>query len=330
MTTYPIIEVPVDSPVAAEPMGTKRKFWYDAEDQRWLFKFVRVNNGISTGEDWSEKIACELARVLGISAAQVDLACCQNQRGTRVRSFRQWVWPPNGESRIESELVHGNELLLERFEDYPREASYRVSEHTVARVFKVLEEKHVWSQLQFDPNAKMHFGTRKVGGSDEFVGFLLLDAWICNTDRHHENWAVLDPMKAIDVESGPLILAPSFDHASSLGRNISDDEFRERLETNDRNRTVQAYVEKSRSALYVEVGDTKPLSPIDAFRRASELRPDAAMYWLSRLTSIRPGVWEDILHRIPESIMSDVARQFVSVLLRTTYDRLCALVEERK
>ena len=47
----------------------------------------------------------------------------------------------------------------------------------------------------------------------------MLDALIGNTDRHHENWGIL-------VRRGRGVLlgevAPSFDHASSLGRELRD------------------------------------------------------------------------------------------------------------
>jgi hypothetical protein len=51
-----------------------------------------------------------------------------------------------------------------------------------------------------------------------FASFLLLDAWVANQDRHDQNWAVLHPA----ARSAELRLAPSYDHASSLGFNLTD------------------------------------------------------------------------------------------------------------
>ncbi|HSV66319.1 MAG TPA: hypothetical protein VLJ59_10500 [Mycobacteriales bacterium] len=50
-----------------------------------------------------------------------------------------------------------------------------------------------------------------------FAGYLVLDDWIANRDRHDENWAVLRPPTG---EPGPAMLAGSFDHASGLGFNL--------------------------------------------------------------------------------------------------------------
>lgn len=47
---------------------------------------------------------------------------------------------------------------------------------------------------------------------DCFAGLLVFDALVGNTDRHHENWAIVE-------DTG--LLAPSFDHGASLGFNAS-------------------------------------------------------------------------------------------------------------
>ena len=49
--------------------------------------------------------------------------------------------------------------------------------------------------------------------------YVVLDAQIGNTDRHHENWGVLVDLSE---ESVRLTVAPSFDHAYSLGRELRD------------------------------------------------------------------------------------------------------------
>ncbi|MDN5854130.1 MAG: hypothetical protein L0K86_15025 [Actinomycetia bacterium] len=51
-----------------------------------------------------------------------------------------------------------------------------------------------------------------------FSGYLLLDAWVANQDRHDQNWAVIHQAAA----PGGLRLAASYDHASSLGFNLLD------------------------------------------------------------------------------------------------------------
>jgi hypothetical protein len=61
---------------------------------------------------------------------------------------------------------------------------------------------------------------------DVFVGYLMLDAWIGNTDRHHENWGLV-------VHAQGTHLAPSYDHAASLGAHETEENRHDRLTTRD-------------------------------------------------------------------------------------------------
>ncbi|EHZ7122506.1 hypothetical protein QVK63_000008 [Vibrio vulnificus] len=77
---YPIFEVHDQNFDDFEDMGTKSKFWYtDPSDKKqYLFKSTHTqdkngNPAIRYGEDWAEKISCELAEILGIPHAQYDL-----------------------------------------------------------------------------------------------------------------------------------------------------------------------------------------------------------------------------------------------------------------
>lgn len=61
--TYPVEEVPSGVLAQLEQLGTKGKFWYrDSSGKRVLFKEGRPG----TGENWAEKIACEIAELLGL------------------------------------------------------------------------------------------------------------------------------------------------------------------------------------------------------------------------------------------------------------------------
>lgn len=80
-------------------MGTKEKFWYrdPDDDVDWLFKHPREN----TGEHWAEKIAAEVAELLGVPHATVELAEFEGRRGSASRSFVS----------DDYELWHGNQIM---------------------------------------------------------------------------------------------------------------------------------------------------------------------------------------------------------------------------
>jgi len=299
---FVISEVSAWPTAGDEMMGTKPKIWLSSANDgpKWLFK---QKARAHSEDDWSEKVACELAELFGIPHAAVDLA---NRNGSRGVISRDLLHDFGA-----TEFIPGNRLLVEEDPDYPTETRYHLAKHTVDRVFRVLE---AGVGLPTWPDAAAGIST----ACELFTGYLLFDAWIANTDRHHENWAVLRR------GDGSLVLSPSYDHASSLGHNLSDKDRRERLTTRDRNQTVEAFVAKARSALYRGETDpaAKPVSTADAFRMAADRLPSAGAVWLDKLRIIPAGDITDILRRVPAVVMSDVAKKFVEAVLQANRRRL--------
>lgn len=83
---FPIISLKPEWVLSQEQMGSKSKFWLRREDQDdsdWLFKYPQQN----TGQHWAEKIAAEVATLLQVRHAEVELAEFEAERGSITRSF---------------------------------------------------------------------------------------------------------------------------------------------------------------------------------------------------------------------------------------------------
>ena len=109
------------------------------------------------------------------------------------------------------ELFLGNQILERHLEDYDTSLRrFEQSQHTLENIWKSLE------RVFEDPEGT---GVAKA----RFADFLVLDSVVGNTDRHNENWGI-----ARRYDQGKWIgyLARSFDHASSLGRELSDERAR--------------------------------------------------------------------------------------------------------
>jgi len=156
-----------------------------------------------------------------------------------------------------------------------------------------------------------------------FCGYLMLDAWISNQDRHYENWGY------IITRDGTVHLAPTFDHASSLGRNEQDSVMKERLTTNDSNRSVESYVRKAKSQIYYP-NSVKLLTTIDAFHAWAVTCPKAAISWLQQLEMLDDEEIKSLVHRIPPSFISNVAVDFALEILKQNKKRLIDLKKELK
>ena len=221
--SYPVINVDPDWTLQPEAMGGKRKFWYREPDQDadWLFKYPREN----TGEHWAEKVAAEIAVRLRVLHGPVELADLNGTRGTTTRSFTN-----------DRQLFHGNQLLLKKVADYDADMVFGQSHHTLRNIWRVMEG--------FKTRDAVHMAKCR------FAGYLVLDAVIGNTDRHHENWGLL--LKRTETGWKGRV-APSFDHASSLGRELQDSARDRILEQ----RRVGRYSERGRGGIYWSEGDKR-------------------------------------------------------------------------
>lgn len=299
---YPVVEVPHDASTQLEQLGTKGKFWYRATDgSRVLFKEGRPG----TGENWAEKVCCEIARLLGLPHAEYELAVWGGRQGVASPT----IVPEQGR------LILGNELLTFVFEDehYNPEAKYRDSQHTLRRVMAVLRSPTVRTPIGWDcpDEVKNAVGV--------FTGYLLLDALVGNQDRHHENWGLV-----FTPENG-LSLAPTFDHASSLGRNETDANRVERLTTKDAGRSVVHYTTRARSGLYETKSSKQPMNTLDAFAHATRIAPQAGLFWLGRLTGADSAMLKAVLNQIPGDWISAAAVNFAHEMLVINRNRLLEL-----
>lgn len=280
--------------MADEPQGKKEKRWLLEPDTRrhWLLK-PRAQGG----DDWAERVAAEVALVLDLPCPVVELAQRDEVPGVISRDFTE-----GGEL---GDLVLGNDLLLEQDPHYPSSNRFRVTSHTVGNVLRVLLQSHI--RVPDGPHASLP------SAAEMFLGYLLLDALIGNTDRHHENWGIL--RRPLPEEPLNSVLAPSFDHAASLGQILGDAERRGRLGTRDAAYSIAAYVRRARSALYLSEQDQRPLSLIDAFVKAGERFPASARYWQQRLAAVPPALLERCVTRLPEQVASGPAREFAVRML---------------
>ena len=195
---FTVLQVQPEERLDVEQLGSKPKFWFERGKARWLFKEAREN----TGEDWAEKIASEIAALLGIAAATVQLASFNGKPGCASCLFVNRA--------IGQHLIHGNELLAGTVIGYDRNKRMHQTDHTLDNIYRTITTIFPKEEHQTEVLKKL-------------ASYLILDALINNTDRHHENWGLLlsEEMRENSVKL-TIDVAPTFDHASSLGRELRD------------------------------------------------------------------------------------------------------------
>jgi len=211
-------------------------------------------------------------------------------------------------------LGHGNSLLFALDNRYPRDQRrYRVAAHTVDAIARVLG-------LLRPPQARWMTAAPAEAASalGVFTGYLMLDAWTANQDRHHENWG------AVWRPPDSLSLAPTFDHGAALARQLTDEERAERLTTRDRGRSIAHFATRARSAVYASEGSAQPMGTVEAFRAFAERAAQAAGAWRERLRKVDEDVVAEVLGQVPPDRLSRVSRDFTLQLLAENRKRILA------
>ena len=280
---YLVVAVKQSWIVRAEEMGSRDKFWYQVSrcGPEWLFKCPRDG----TGEHWAEKISSELAELLGIEHATTELAAFQGKRGSASKSFVS----------AGGRMTHGNQLLERNLEGYDARGTFNQTDHSLDNIWDTIES--VFENPQQIKKAKLRISE-----------CLVLDALIGNTDRHHENWGVLE--RRVNDRLEPII-APSYDHASALGRELLDAKRDTRLATGG----VGRYVERGRGGIHWPRDSSSAPSPLELVRRAARAYPEDLLPAIARVKALNDIAVSDIVSRVPSDWMTGSAREFATTMI---------------
>jgi len=274
-----------------EDMGSKPKFWFRYQDEMWLFKQARPN----TGEHWAEKVASEIAGLLKLPTHEVRIARFESHMGCAVRSFLK-------KNEI---LVHGNELLAGAIRGYDKDKQRGQADHHFRNIVSTVEK---WFPL---PKPRESASLR-------IVGYFVFDALVGNTDRHHENWGMLlKPVPLTNKEPGEsmrfrVTLAPTFDHGSSLGRELLDERATQLLADP---KAIQRYIRKATGGIYENEEARKGLSPMALVELLAAKYPDLVRPWRNRIAALPEDFAAPLLAGVPASCMSQASREFVLAFL---------------
>ena len=125
------------------------------------------------------------------------------------------------------------------------------------------------------------------------VGYVVFDALVGNTDRHHQNWGVLIERHVVPGEKPrfTLQLAPTFDHASSLGRELTDERRSQYL----RDGTIERYIRNGRGGIFDDPHSKHGLSPLAVAQLVAKNYPKFFQPWQARVSALLDDTVADLL-----------------------------------
>ena len=173
MACYRIYDVTKATTDRPEALGTKEKFWLVPSAETgltmasYLFKIGRP----MTGENWAEKVCCEILRYVGVPSAGYEFAIHGGDAGVISRQFV----PVNGQ------FVPANMLLEGVVKGYDGQLRFRQRRYKLSASLNLIKLRSIglprWTPDKF----------KGLSAVDMFVGYLVFDMLVSNTDRHHEN-----------------------------------------------------------------------------------------------------------------------------------------------
>ena len=186
---YPVLREGEDFYVLSEEVGrgsrAKRFVWVGIGNRRAIFKFDDEKK-FRKGEDCSEKMASEIAKVLGYNVVDIELA----------------------------EGINGQEGLLSfMFVEREKDEVH----HDAEDIFRINKEneKECYTIEKMEKRIKDEYPTVDFG---DFLRIMFFDALVGERDRHAGNWGIM-------LKNDEYSISPLYDTANCLLLHFANDEY---------------------------------------------------------------------------------------------------------
>lgn len=343
---YRVYSVSTPPESVTESRGSRPKFWISVEGEKrsWLLKFPRQE----TGEHWAEKIAAEIGNLIGVNCARVELARCEGQSAMfeQARNFNPSLWSQYlgslgticqsfvpeeqdilnlGISNLadaEIHFIHGSGILQFTIDEYDTDPRLRFhqKDHNIKNIVKTIMQ--ITDVGSLNPMPLWDEMLKKL------ASYTLLDGIIGNTDRHHENWMIelqSDHSHPLGIVNSQMYAAPSYDHASSLGRELSDEKRQLILDSNRLLNYLQG--SKVRGGIFVDSNRKRPLSPLRLAKLLCRWQPRFTRPALDIIKSVPNSDFRAVIDKMPSEFMSDIAKEFAYQVVITSKAELIRSIQ---
>jgi hypothetical protein len=147
---------------------------------------------------------------------------------------------------------------------------------------------------------------------DDWLGILeyfVFDCWIGNTDRHHENWGII---QVTHKNKNPYFyLAPSYDHGAAMAATRLP-EFKIELIKSE---SMKKFYRKGKSAVYNDSGRILPFHELALACFEMEISQTKKCIkcsnYISKIEKFGENWVKMILDRFPKSVLTSLDRDFI-------------------
>lgn len=242
-----------------------------------IFKYDHPDYNVS--EISSEKMSYEIAKVIGFDCARIELAKDENGKiGVLNYLFT------NKDCEHSDIISYLNDNILNRKEFY-----------TLSNIKKVLDGL----------NPMLFSG---------FIGIMIFDALVGETDRHEENWGILKYQDYYQI-------SPLYDNGCNLLREFKDESFAEKKIINFEN-----YIMKSSTCIYKENGHGK-YKHFELIEILNQEYFEIVQQYLLKVKCLQNQKIKNIVFSIPNNLLTIKHKEYIIMYLIQRRDILLKMLE---
>ena len=241
---------------------TPAPYYFLKADHRYLFK-LSSSRGLE--QFWVEIFAYRLGIEMGIPVPPAFVAYDDNEK--QCGALIEWFYDTASE-----DYIAGGDYCQQYIPGFDRKKGGQHNFETVAHIFqdlKITDWKIYWSKA------------------------LLFDALIGNTDRHQDNWGIVETIEYVDDKRSVknMSISPVFDNGTSMGYEILASSFKN-YESNDR---LQRYVTKGKHHMRWALNDIFPMGHGEMIEKIAAVYPETRAIMIDCLNKINAEIFEKIL-----------------------------------
>jgi len=252
---------------------------------------------------WMEIIAYHLGLQMGVPVPKT-FAGYDTKEGQSGALIEWFFFPQRGTETY----IAGGDFCQQYIPNFDRKKGKQHNFETVAQIFADLKQKHPLFHADW-----------KAYWAKAFV----FDALIGNTDRHQDNWGIIEKFVSTEERTHQEItISPVFDNGTSLGYNILAPKFSDF----EKECSLEKHFSRGWHHMKWEVSDQTQMNHCDFLKKFSEKYPETMMIMLTSLKKVNfpalKHILESLTHlKLPVKLSSDRA-SFVLRLLQFRHKRL--------
>ena len=255
-----------------------------------IFKFPKQQvDGNYTNEYIAEKIAYELACILSIPCAKVDIGTYKGKIG----SMSYMMLDP-----IKEDLVHGVDYIVKKYPNYNGDKFFDV---VTGEIYSI--------QMILDCTSELHI-------EKDFLKIVIFDCLIGNSDRHHCNWGII-----VDKATHNTRVAPMYDNGSSLACYVRLQDVNNYFQDNNRFRALV----NSKSQSRIGWQEIKKPRHFELLKYIKEQYYDET---IEIVKTIKDNLNENVIDRIIDEYSDEIIHpEFKRLIKRFLKERMRKILE---